>query len=446
MKWIALLFVGALHAATYSVGPGQTYATINALPKLVSGDIVEIQSGIYTDVKAWPIAGAPDNPVVVRCIGPAHCEFNAGTAQLAFTPRAIFEVADGAYHFRGPFYFRNAHNGGLNAAAIRVVRGAVEADGFKIRNCDNGVKSSFTASSVTIRNFDIGWSGKGSAAGHSVYLEGDHVAIEDGRFNRTIGGIHVKTRARDSVIRRNQILDSVDGEVQCTSGSNTIAPGADCLVEDNVIRTLAKGRANCCRVIAFGHEGVAGTDRNGILRLHSNKVTMNAPNQILVSLDSVNAGLEAVGNDFQGTANLIRQRYGTSGPITGANNRVSPTVLPVQPPAPPSPWQIIDVLPPLFVPPASVAIDTTPPSQVVGLVGRWTATGIELSWTPSVDAGGISHYEIIAPYGPYGSDEATGFYYFTSSAAPVTFSVLAVDRAGNRGTSAGAITVVKTVP
>jgi hypothetical protein len=432
MKFLAFLLAVTLQAATYTVGAGQQFPTINALPaKLLAGDIVEVQAGKYIDVKAWPIAGAVDNPVIVRCVGPGECLFDAGAANLAFTPRAIFEVANGAYHFLGPFYFRNAHNGGLNAAAIRVVSGSIEADGFKIRNCDNGVFSSATATSVTIRNFDIAWSGRGSGAGHSIYAAGAKLVVEDGRFYRTIGGIHVKTRARDAFILRNAILDAVDGEVQCTSGPQTIAPGADCMVEGNTIRTLAKGRANCCRVIAFGHEGAAGTDRNGTLRLHGNKVTMNAPNQILASLDSVNAGLEAVGNDFQGTANLIRVRYGTSGPITGANNRVSPTVIPTPPPAPPGPWSIIDVLPPLFVPPASTAIDTTPPSQVTGLVGKWTATGIELSWTPATDAGGISHYEITAPYGPFGSDEATGFYYYTSQPS-ITFTVLAVDKSGNR--------------
>jgi hypothetical protein len=78
------------------------------------------------------------------------------------------------------------------------------------------------------------------------------------------------------------------------------------------------------------------------------------------------------------------------------------------------------------------------------LVGKWTATGIAVSWTPATDAGGISHYEITAPYGPFGSDESTGFYYFTSSVAPITMSVIAVDKAGNRSELPSApITVVK---
>lgn len=440
--FLLTLTVTLAMGATLNVGPGEQYKTINELPKLLqAGDIIEIQPGTYKDVKAWPIAGAADNPVIVRCVGPAHCIFDAGDTNLQFTPRAIFEVADGAYSFLGPFSFRNAHNGGLSAAAIRIVKGTLEVDGqrgMKFRNCDNGIKSSVTMETAIIRNVDIQWCGRGSAAGHSIYIEGKKLTVEDSYFERTIGGIHFKTRARDVTLRRSQLLDSTDGEIQLANGPNTIAPGADALIEDNVIRTLAKGRVNCCRVNAFGHEGTAGTDRNGILRYYRNKVIMNAPNQILFSLDSVNAGLDARDNDFQGSANLIRQRYGTSGPITGTNNRVSPTVLPAPPPPPPNPWAIFDVLPALFVPPAAAAsVDTIPPSQVTGLVGTQTPTGIILSWQPSTDAGGIARYEIVTSYGPfsYGENE-TSFYHVGDTVAgrTYTYQVIAVDRSENRAT------------
>ena len=457
------LLVGATvaQAATYQVGVGQTYPTIATLPKLVAGDVVEIQPGTYTQVKQWPIAGMPASPVVVKCLGPARCLFDAAGVNLAFTPRAIFQVDDGAYTFIGPFSFRNAHNGGLNAAAVRTIRGTVVVDGVKIRNSDNGVTSS-AATSITVRNSDIGWSGMGSAAGHSVYLSGDRAVVEDNIFFRTIGGMHVKVRARDAVVRRNQILDSTDGEIQCGNGLTTTTPGADCVVVDNVIRTLAKGRVNCCRVIAFGHEGRVGTDRNGTLRLYRNKITVSAPNQVVVSLDSVNAGFDAVDNTIEGTANLIRVRYGISGPITGRGNKVSPVLVPPLPVV--GRYSIIDVLPHLFVPPSVVVAgttpptqvpdttpptqvpDTTPPTQVTNVTFTVTpTTPIILTWTPSVDAGGIAYYEVMAPHGPFSMGDEPTFVH-TGGIHPgrsYTYVVTAVDKAGNRSIPSEPITVVR---
>lgn len=54
-----VLFLDACpgRAATYQVGPARTYKSVSALPSLAAGDLVEIDSATYNEVKRWTSSG-----------------------------------------------------------------------------------------------------------------------------------------------------------------------------------------------------------------------------------------------------------------------------------------------------------------------------------------------------------------------------------------------------
>lgn len=414
----------------YKVGPAEALKTILEVPStLAAGDIVEIQPGVYKEVRVWPLVGTPANPVIIRAAVRHSVTFDAAGVQLAFTPRAIFQVNDGAYTIQG-IKFRNASNGGLNASAIRCVAGQLIVEDCWIRNCSMGIQTT-APSLVIIRGCDIGWCGFGNNS-HNIYLSGGTESIlEDNIIERSVGGINVKIRTRLSRVIRNKIWDSKDGELQFCDGPETLTTGADAVAEDNDIRTLpTRNGGNIARVIAFGHEGKPDTDRIGTLRLINNKINLRSPSNICVSLDSLNAGLEAEDNVIEGVSNnLLRVRYASSSPVTATKNYMGTT-----------PFTGFTLVYTPVVPPPP---DFQAPPQPQNLQATQTAKTITLTWDPST-ATDISHYEVDAPYGPYSMGDENFFTHVTNIYAgrSYNFKVIAVDKAGNRSLPA-LLTVVK---
>lgn len=415
----------------YKVGPSEQLKSIRDISSLTAGDEVEIRDGLYRDARAWPIAGTPGQPIVVRAANFGKVMFDGADQTFSFTPRAIFQVNDGHYKFQG-IKFRNATNGNLNAAAIRCVKGSLIVEDCWMRNCSMGIQTT-DPYSVEIRRCNVGWCGFGNNS-HNIYLSGGHKSIiEDSIFERTCGGINVKIRTRYAEVRRNRILNSIDGELQFCDGPETLEAGADAICEENEIRTLVnRGRGNIARVVAFGHEGKPGTDRNGTLIFIRNKILLRNSAQILVSLDSLNAGLNSVENKIEGISNkLIRVRYGTSGPVQGLNNSIR--------------GELFQGWPELYVPSAPpLPPDITAPTIPKGLTVSQTNKTIVLNWEPSPESD-IAYYEVDAPWGPYSMGNEPTFTHVTNiyPGRKYTFTVTAVDFAGNRSAPSEPISIVK---
>src|SRR5512140_1729590 len=64
-------------AATYQVGPTRTYKSVLALPSLAAGDVVEIDSATYNEVKRWTASGSASQPIVIRGAGVTKPVFDA---------------------------------------------------------------------------------------------------------------------------------------------------------------------------------------------------------------------------------------------------------------------------------------------------------------------------------------------------------------------------------
>lgn len=401
---------------TYALTPTDPFPT-----KLQPNDVIDLSPGIHFKPQSLPIAGTPDSPIIIRGQAGTICDGSI-FGNFGGTPRAFWQVNDGAYRFES-MDVRNVSNGGTNAAGIRTVKGNVQINKVRIRNCDMGVHST-DPEVLAIYNSDIQWNGRG-ANSHNIYSSGGELfVLEDSIIAYTLGGMNVKIRARTPYVRRNRIWYSKDGELQATYQENLVngvmtsllnGPGNDCYVEGNDFRTFADHwRSNKTRVCAFGNEGDPLKDRNGTLRLRYNTFTIAKNDQVIASLDSVNAGLELVGNLITGTQLLYRVRYATCGPIL-----ITPTTY--QP----------------------LPTDTTKPQKPTNLTARQTQTAIILDWMPV--SGAIDHYEVIAPYGPFSLGLETSYTCVAGLYAgrPYTFAVQAVTTSGVKSDPSDPVTIVR---
>src|SRR5689334_19156560 len=66
---LVFAIIRSASAATYDVGSGYPYARLSNLPSLAPGDVVQIHSGTYNEVKRWTQAGTAAAPITIRGIG-----------------------------------------------------------------------------------------------------------------------------------------------------------------------------------------------------------------------------------------------------------------------------------------------------------------------------------------------------------------------------------------
>jgi chitodextrinase len=87
--------------------------------------------------------------------------------------------------------------------------------------------------------------------------------------------------------------------------------------------------------------------------------------------------------------------------------------------------------------------DTTPPTQPTGLaVGSVTASQVPLSWTASTDNVGVAKYRVYRNNGFLGESTTTAYTDSTVVAStPYTYTVSAVDAAGNESAQSAAVSV-----
>ena len=251
---IFLLFPAPALAADYHAGPGQSYASIGAVPweSLAAGDHVYIHARPTPYYEKWVInrVGTPSNPIIVSGVPDSNGNLPVIYGEGATTrtqlnywneDRGIVKIGgsnsppDGTpawivvenIHFRrarGSFTGRNgASTYNTNAAAVYVEKG----DHITIRNCivednGNGLFVASASSDVVIEgNYIYGNGNLGSIYEHNTYTEARGIIYQYNRFGPLCsgcGGNNLKDRSSGTVIRYNWIesgnrqLDLVDAE------------------------------------------------------------------------------------------------------------------------------------------------------------------------------------------------------------------------------------------
>ena len=274
-----LACAGTVQAATYSVAPGGTHPTLNALFAAVDlgpGDIVEVQGGAtYAGNIIMPAAdgGAAGNPVILRGVGATRPRLHGGTNTIEFrlSDHVVFErfeVTGDAGTFRCVYH--HAHD--------IVIRDAV------IHDCpQHGVLGADDDSgSLTIEYSEIYNAGSGTQH-HAVYMATDESVhpgsvfrLQHSYLHGSIGGNLVKSRAERNEIYYNWLEGGFYHELELIGpdGDDEGLPREDSDVVGNVIvHTSAFGA-----LMRFGGDGTGQTF--GRYRVVNNTIVRLGPNDV----------------------------------------------------------------------------------------------------------------------------------------------------------------------
>lgn len=322
--WIAALVSGAgtLHAATYDVGSGQTYANLAALPALVPGDVVQVHAGTYNEVKRWTDSGTAGSPITIRGIGATRPIFDATgkTVDGALpNPRAVFQIEGGNIVVEN-LEFTNARNGD-NGAGIRVTGGS--ANHVVIRNCkvhhnDMGIMSDGN-DDLLVDSSEISENGTDLYSGfsHNFYLGGNRTTVQYSYIHDSLYGQNVKSRGHFTALLYNYIADSQDGEVGLVDGADTTAANSNAVLIGNVVVSKPRGAAwNHGRFVWFGQD--SGGAHNGTLYVINNTFMAGDSRIYFLDANVAGASIWAANNVFWNSDTIAG---GTGiGPVTGQNN------------------------------------------------------------------------------------------------------------------------------
>jgi hypothetical protein len=336
------IVAASVSAATYEVGTGQTYTTLNSLPALNPGDIVEINPGTYKETKRWTNAGTAANPIIIRGIGspPPVIDATGQTVDGVLpNPRAVFQV-EASYVTIQNVELINARNGN-NGAGIRVTTFGSTTVGVILRNCkcdnnDMGVMCD-GSDNLLLDSCEISFNGTPLYDGysHNLYLGGNKTTLQYCYIHDSQNGQNFKTRGHYTELFYNFIADSQDGELGLVDETVTATANSNAVMIGNIV--VSKPRLsgyNSGRFIQFGqdsggaHTGtlyaanntfVAGDSRINFLDCNATGAAIIATNNIFYNSLSLSTGSPAISgsNNWAQTGSTVLA--GFSGTVTGAD-------------------------------------------------------------------------------------------------------------------------------
>lgn len=246
---IALLLailIPAAHAATLRVGPDEAITHITDAARLAKdGDTVEIQPGEYRgDVAVWQ-----QKQLVIRGIGARPVLIAEGKSAEG---KAIWVIRNGDIRIEN-IEFRGSRVPAGNGAGIRFERGKLI-----IRNCafiDNqmGILTNNDGKAeLVIENSRFADAPRQMhSLPHLLYVGGiAKFTITGSRFENGYRGHLIKSRARQSTIRDNHIVDGPDGEA---SYEIDLPNGGIAHITGNTVGQSAKTQNPA--LISYGAEG-----------------------------------------------------------------------------------------------------------------------------------------------------------------------------------------------
>jgi hypothetical protein len=238
--------LSAAHAATLRVGPGEQITRIaDAARQAKDGDTVEIMPGEYRgDVAVWQ-----QKQLTIRGIGQRPVLIADGKSAEG---KAIWVIRNGDIRIEN-IEFRGSRVPAGNGAGIRFERGKLI-----IKNCafiDNQMSiltSNDPDSELIIENSRFADAPRQMhSLPHLLYVGGiAQVTITGSRFENGYRGHLIKSRARQSTIRDNHIIDGPDGEA---SYEIDLPNGGIARITGNTISQSAKTQNPA--LISYGAEG-----------------------------------------------------------------------------------------------------------------------------------------------------------------------------------------------
>lgn len=296
---IALAFAAAMLCAAgptmppaaareLAVGPTRVLKVPSqAATVATNGDVVRIDPGTYADCAIWRASR-----LVIEATGPGVL-----IAGKTCAGAGIFITLGADITIRG-LTFANATVVWRNGAGIRAAGDNLTVEHSRFLHNENGILAGGGPTSV-LRITDSTFIGNGTcieACAHGVYAGAPIALLEIDRcvFLDTRTAHHIKSRARNTVIRDSRIEDGADGTA---SYLIDIPNGGNVLIKGN---TMGKGphSENPAVAVAIGEEGV--TNPTTVLIVHDNSFRNDLPKRTTFVRDGTSVPVELVGNRFKG--------------------------------------------------------------------------------------------------------------------------------------------------
>ncbi len=317
-----ILTAAAAPAATvYDVGAGRPYLTLASLPALGPGDEVRVHPGTYRETKRWQQSGTALAPIVVRGVGDPRPVIDVDGLNVNGSlpnPRAAFQI-EASNIVIERFALRNARNGSLNGAGIRLNGGAIVNITLRdciITACDNGMMSN-GCDRVLIEGCELAGNGAGDGYSHNAYFGGGSFTVRGCWIHDAVGGQNFKTRAHYTELLYNRIEASDEGEIGFVDDATNTGPADSnaVMIGNTVISVPRPSTSNGVKYIVFGQDG--GAAHNGTLYAFNN--TFIAGTDRIRFLEGTSAGgsLVASGNIFIGSDNIV---LGGWAAVSGSGN------------------------------------------------------------------------------------------------------------------------------
>jgi hypothetical protein len=279
-------------ARELAVGPNRVLKVPSqAAAVAANGDVVRIDPGDYADCAFWRASH-----LLIEAAGPG-----VRIAGKVCGEKGIFVTQGSDITIRG-ITFADATVVWHNAAGIRMEGANLTVDHSRFVNNENGILAGGGPDSV-LRITDSAFIGNGSciaACAHGVYAGAPIflLDIEHCVFRDTKTAHHIKSRARNTVVRDSRIEDGPDGT---SSYLIDVPNGGNVLIQGNVLEKGAR-TSNAGAAISIGIEGVKNP--TGTLIVRDNVFHSDVEGRIIFVRNSSNARIEMSGNTITGDVQM----------------------------------------------------------------------------------------------------------------------------------------------
>ena len=271
-----------------AVGPNRALKVPSQAATIAqAGDVIRIDAGTYADCATWK---APN--LLIEAAEPGVV-----LAGKTCAGKGIFIIEGANITIRGITFARASvvwHNG----AGIRVAGANLTVENSRFIENENGILAGGPPFSV-LRITDSEFIGNGAcidACAHGVYagepiylLDIEHSIFHDNKIAH-----HIKSRARNTIVRDSRIEDGANGT---TSYLIDVPNGGNVLIEGN---TMQKGAhsSNPGVAISLGIEGA--TNRTDVQIIKNNSFRNDLPNRTIFVRNTTGTPVVLSGNTVSG--------------------------------------------------------------------------------------------------------------------------------------------------
>jgi hypothetical protein len=295
----AMLSVLPAAARILEVGPHRTLALPSQAAMIAAdGDVVRIDPGHYADCAIWHASH-----LLIEAAGPG-----VRLAGRTCAGKGIFITEGTDITIRG-LTFADAAVAAHNGAGIRAAGRNLTVEASRFVHNENGILAGGGPDSV-LRIVDSAFIGNGAcidACAHAVYagapiylLDIEHCVFRDTRIAH-----HVKSRARNTIVRNSIIEDGPDGT---SSYLIEVPDGGNVLIEGN---TMQKGSRTSNPGVAISVGIESNRNPTDVLIVRGNDFRSDAPSRTIFVRNNTSAEAELIGNVFSGDVQVLAVPVGS---------------------------------------------------------------------------------------------------------------------------------------